>query len=855
LLYYSNDTVFDRFILYDKSYPKYASFYVGGNTEGDMMLVYELIPQGAIDTRSPIFALSEFTTQNTKELKDMVVVLLMESYVNDPDLCTGTDCDNLGQDCINKPKLLLVEKAAINSLLKPAIPTSDAAFSTLNEIVADRPIIPSSISSVDELTQIYRNVCTTIHNKLLAELPNLYLNSSVFLADVFASDPTNNWATQLTNIHSISSSDVEIQYYYDFLKDVVETYNQFRDLLFGDTTWCCPDINWFPKHLLLGNLVPDDDDSDENRTAFYPSSAVSQTTESLNHAKFLARKLDTLIQTFQIPAASADAPIRITPSLFEDQPLEERAIPYYYQVNTTNPIHKSWNYSLSQRGMGNRNYSYNATAYEAQGAAANPLGSQIGRFSFFRIEGHLGKNAETAFSSIESEIKSKNLPFTVRSVLLGRDKTKVVKKPGIRYTDLHRFHYLLRQDAYHQLNEVAQFSDKFKQAVDQNVTGESKANDFKRDAEQRNTIVIGKAASVATKLNRSYAEYKVDLSWQPELAETVTAASQFKFNIGDVVKTEFTTPFDTLIGSTHLQWLDWLDEIIKKKDEAEDEKLLFTNFISQNPGIEHFAGVIRGGTFVLVYDNSNTVVADFVLPYYCEDKVEAVPEEPPLTKPPIRPNFVVDRGIRVLPSIQKGLTDFIQAPEFNQRLVSFTQAPEFNQRLVNFTQAPEFNQKLDQQQKYLEIYQKYVDSTTNIFSNVSRTKLQGVDVVRFTNPELDLQVREAVLRREKVELVKQQINKPNLSDEERRVAQEKAQKAEVELAESLQKTADYIATSGINVSSGSEEFQAMLEVSNSIGTLSQEGEALKTLQIGLASISKQTQNAGLKVIIGNMLNR
>ena len=420
LLYYNNETLFDRFLEYDGSYPKYAPFYRDGNLEGEMIPVYELIRQGAEDPRRSIFPLSEFNTRTTKEIGDMVAVLLMESYVNDPDLCTGTDCDNLGKDCINTPRLLLVEKSDINSL-EPDIPTPDKAFKALNEIVANRSLIPDSIGSVPELTNIYYSVCKNIHSKLLEELDNLHntINRSAFLADVFPSDPTNTWITQINNIHNnFSSSDVGIQYYYDFLKDVVETYNKFRELLFGDTTCCCPDINWFPKHLLLGNLVPGDD-PDENRTAFYLSPAVSQTTESLNHAKFLARKLDTLIKTFQIPAPSTTAPIRITPSLFEDQPLEERAIPYYYQVNETNPIYKSWNYRRHQQGMDSYNYSYNASLYDAQGGAAKPLESQIGHFSFFRIEGHLGQKLEIAFNAISKIIKSHNLPFSVRAATLG----------------------------------------------------------------------------------------------------------------------------------------------------------------------------------------------------------------------------------------------------------------------------------------------------------------------------------------------------------------------------------------------------------------------------------------------------
>jgi hypothetical protein len=34
------------------------------------------------------------------------------------------------------------------------------------------------------------------------------------------------------------------------------------------------------------------------------------------------------------------------------------------------------------------------------------------------------------------------------------------------------------------------------------------------------------------------------------------------------------------------------------------------------PGLEHFGGVTRGGTFVLVQDSENKVFADFMLPYF-----------------------------------------------------------------------------------------------------------------------------------------------------------------------------------------------------------------------------------------------
>ena len=347
---------------------------------------------------------------------------------------------------------------------------------------------------------------------------------------------------------TFDGSDSGIQYYFDFLNDLAETFNHFRDLLFGDLTWCCPDRDAFPKHLLLGNLLPGVN-PDDNRTAFYPSPVVSQTAGQVNHAIFLARKLDALIQAFQLPAP-AGTPIRLTPSLFAERPLEERAIPYYYRVDAAAPIYKSWNYRLHRRNMDVYNYSYNAGAYNAQGGAAAPFSAPIARFSGFRIEGHLGQNVSTVLTGLGNEIKAKNLPVAVRAVMLETDRTKVVKPPGIRYTDLHRLHYVLRQDVFNQLDDVAQFSGSFKQqvndAVSANVVDNSPVDSagptVKDLATQKDSTIASSTTAARTKINQSYSQYLAATTWQDDVQLTLKTAGEFKYDLSKVVKTEFTDP-------------------------------------------------------------------------------------------------------------------------------------------------------------------------------------------------------------------------------------------------------------------------------------------------------------------------
>jgi hypothetical protein len=132
-LLYAADTVFDKFKIYDESNPVYGPFYVNNS----IIKLFEMVPQGTTDTRAT--ALSSFDAQAGSSLSNMAAVLFMEGYVKDEDLCTGTDCDNLGKDRVNTMKLLLIEKPSVE-LLKKSIATPNQAASALSEIVADRPL-------------------------------------------------------------------------------------------------------------------------------------------------------------------------------------------------------------------------------------------------------------------------------------------------------------------------------------------------------------------------------------------------------------------------------------------------------------------------------------------------------------------------------------------------------------------------------------------------------------------------------------------------------------------------------------------------------------------------------------------
>jgi hypothetical protein len=830
---------FDRFKVYDKSAPIYPPFYRGdpsdpnarggpGGAGGEMLPVFELVAEGERDERAT--PLGQLSAQIRKPLGEMAAVLLMESYVKDDDLCTGTDCDNLGQGSIHATKLLLLAKSDL-AALRENLATLDQAGRSLPEVAVERPLLPPGTATLGALGGLYRTACGNLHEALAGALRGLFAACADLLADLFAADPAPEWlAAMEASRAGFGRSNLGIQYYYDFLKDVAETYNAFRDRLFGETTVCCPDLGAFPKHLLLGGL---EGDAAENRTGFYPSPLVSRTAGERAHARFLAGKLDALIRTFEPPAAGRE--IRITPSRGEDRSLEERAIPYYYEVDDARPLHRAWSWALTQRGMERNNYSYHADSYNP-GATARQFTTQIGRFDFFRVEGHLGQEVSRVVQFLEGEIRGKNLPFVVRAVALGPDRRTVVVKPPIRYTDMHRFHYLLRQDMVSQLEDTKRFSGSFKQQVDSAVSrgvvvDQSEGTDgasVRTIAGEKHAAVTSAATAASGKLNRSYLEYAQDVSWKGDISNALTAAGEFKLDLGKVVKTEFITPFDSLIASNHMLWLDWLDDIIQVKDASEDEKLLFAKFLARHPGLEHFAGVTRGGTFVLVYDESKNVVADFMLPYVCCDEVEEAPAEPPRPRPTVKPPFVLETGVTINPSRERFVNDKLQG--FRAQI------------------EPEWKRDVQIQRDYVDVFKDSVRLLGNVFKEAP----QGGRVVdRVSDNALDERLRAFQSRVHEVDSLHVELLKPGVDPERRKVQEAELRDAETALALAAAETTRHVAESKLDVNPGSDGFTAMTTVSGGLARLSQK-EALDQATRGLKDASTDAPDE-LKVMIGAMM--
>lgn len=631
LLFVPADVRFSRFAIYTPPMPE-APPRIGGMP----ISAFELRPDDDGDTAP----LADFATATGGALGDMVAVLVAQTYVADRDLCSGTDCDNLGQDAVHAAKVLLVDRATA-SMLRPAIASPREAARALDEVASRRPPIGRGLTQVGGLTARYREACEAMHAGLTAALAKLYPTCGAFLAGALpGGDPTAAWLGRLTELRKrFIVNGTAIQYYYDFLKDLVDAYGELSGALAADRTTCCPAADAFAKHLLLGSLAADHD-GDDDRTQYYPSPAVGGGV-GCRATALLVRRLDAMIRSFTPPAPGA-LPIRVTPSGFEDRPIGERAIPYYYRPDHDPPLSRCWSQAHSDRGRETSLFSYHAAAYGAQGAAADPLAGPVARFAHFRIEGHLGQNAARVVEQLEAEIAARNLPFTVRAVHLGSERAHVTIRPPLRFSDLHRWHDLLRRDVAEQMQDAVDFSNQVVTDIQAAVGagtltgGGDGVNDPIQIARTAQQAIHAQVKEL--RLTGPYREYRPAGGWQARVSAAVGAAVQFKHDLGDTARTEHDNPFDGLIANRQTLWIGRLDDLIRQREESRDDRLLFDRFVGDHPGLEHLAGVLRGGTFVLVYDSSDMVVADFALPYRWEDDGEPEPPvQPDTTTPPPRP--------------------------------------------------------------------------------------------------------------------------------------------------------------------------------------------------------------------------
>lgn len=769
LLGWSADSVFDKWLKYDEGAPVYGPFY----TDGNMLPLFELL---ASDDRREGKPLAEFP----EALEKMVVVAFMESYENDPDLCTGGNCDNRGRTAHNTQRLLLVSREIAEKIgLAAALPSGPDIARQLPRIAASRVELGSgagdrvSINSAESFAAAYRRAASETLGALAGAVGEMIKAAGEgWPADL---PSPAGWAARLKEVQG-SAAGVQsgIQYYHAFAKDLVATWGELRAALFADKSVLCPAVSAFPKHLLLGALA----DTTQLRSAHYPAPWLVAGAEHQRVAGLL-RKFDALLNSFELPKVTRPAP-KIVPSRRETAPLEQRAVPIYYRSDSE--VRTLWNEERRQRGESDDNPGYFWMPPADTNAPDDPFRRDLGNCDFFRIEGHLGINVDLAEPAIEKLIRQRNLPISVISVQLHNKRELVIRGPRFRKNSLHSLHYLLRQDLASHLKDNIAFSDHL-------VKGITAAGNWAvRPA--GNALAAAPAETVAAaKLvlqnadddlvgsgnrplsARSYKAFSAlkDDQWSARFDTAVLNTTKVKANLGDIMRTDVMSPVDVVSGSKSQLWVNWLGDILKKREDEQKDRLLFTNMISEHPGLEHLGGAVPGGTFVLAYDDQGVVIGDLMLPYWIDDSDDSDKEEPELVLPDIRTRLPYEvLPIKVIKPLQ------IDLAEFKEKQI----LPEVNL-----------------QANYTQFFRESLGSLGDVLKNTRTVAAAdpGAAKAATNDKYLGQMLRNIEGQQEQIKGLREVADDDRLPATTRNKAKEQVKQMEEQLAVSVGKTVDYFA--------------------------------------------------------------
>jgi len=704
LLHVDADQVFDRYVLFEDNNAKYPYLRVDND---QVVTAYQLSNSSTSDSTASD-DITTFEASTNTLIKDYVGILYLEDYQNDPDVCTGTDCDNKGAEAVRELKVLLVHKDNLKTLLQ-SIPPLNKNYFSLEDMTMPRAIVNTSITQLNQLNTAFTNALT-IKSEIQEKLVKAYQTCQVVLQDEFdGGDPTSEW-NQLLDTHFNIGSSIYIQYVYDFARDLTCAYNEMREVLFGDNMLCCPDVALFPKHVLLGTIktaaVSGDSGSAtpalppiaishppifistvsmrlrfdigslikrfnpvlidiEYRHSFYESPVLNNKEENIEKIKFCFMRIHSMIHNFKIPTAdtlqNVTQSIKITPGYFEDKLLGKRSLPFYYDINTNLPANLYWNYDANVRKKENEILSYSANKYANKPAVLTPLLFNLFPYDFFRIEGHIGFKYQEVERVLNDLILNNNLPINIITVQVENAIETIPDRPWF-FPHLYLYQKAQQKTFLTRLDEASTVNTELK--TQDNTIDDTNFNLAKQ-------IVIDNSKDV------SDTTFRFD-QFSTAVSNVVDAASSIKAQTKQYTFSNAAIPHDFVNNTDILQKTDVVANIYQQQIIKKKQGLMLGNFMKQNPGLEHAGGVLRGGTFVLVYTATDqNVVADFMLPYASIDK-DIVVDPPiyqplPLPEPPII-KFPLDKVFEKTPlyitAIDNKLTPYVKVTDIDAKVAS-----------------------------------------------------------------------------------------------------------------------------------------------------------------------------------------
>ncbi len=269
--------------------------------------------------------------------------------------------------------------------------------------------------------------------------------------------------------------------------------------------------------------------------------------------------------------------VAITPSAFLSATLSRKAIPFYYSNrDQAGGIKSVWNYEAVQQQRLVQ-HPRCRRCYRIENSCCGTWMPTI-----FRTQGYMGKTAQQAQDAITQARGNLHLPFDIKLVFLGTDDiaTSLIEGESAWFSDLG----LLLEKVVNDIRCTAECGDDYESSI----FGDSSADmNFGEMFEALGRFFMG----VKPESWAQWVSAKCEAICRPHLPGLAAA--------------EAADDTDFSCCPLHLKILfDLYTEYARRKAEVLED-LFFHKFAAKHPGLEHNAGVPKGGTLVLVCAAAN----------------------------------------------------------------------------------------------------------------------------------------------------------------------------------------------------------------------------------------------------------
>ncbi|MEL6812049.1 MAG: carboxypeptidase-like regulatory domain-containing protein [Bacteroidota bacterium] len=396
-------------------------------------------------------------------LQDKVVLLFLECLDKDLKSCLGKSCDELGIERIFTLRKLLINISDLNKVnARTRGGRQDDLFLekfNLKDIRIPRllPLINDESEAMGYphyfvLAKRYIEKIEQVYPQLRKLLPHTYEAYQPILAEVYGGNPFQEPIIEnaFKLIEEYLKGGVirpiwlEVQYVYDFMKDLILAYDEFKTCAYDLMVQCCPDMTRFPRHLMLGTAFDQEREACETnqfRHPFTQPPVYNQQGRLLEMTISLHKRMVLLLEMFSWERLQESKGIepKITPSCEKKGPLSLRSIPFYYDskrestFEALRTLEWDWNFDRKHRHCQvedkelkalNRSYDNNVMTEELMGPVVTPMLYDIDALDFLRLEGFHGKEMDEVLDMLQGIRLRANVDFDVKTIYFGDQSEK-----------------------------------------------------------------------------------------------------------------------------------------------------------------------------------------------------------------------------------------------------------------------------------------------------------------------------------------------------------------------------------------------------------------------------------------------